>query len=175
MSKRKVEVIPYSPQWKERFNEEQSLFRELFGNGKVAIYHIGSTSVPGLSAKPIIDILIEAERMDLVDSVTAEIEKAGYEPKGENGIPGRRFFQKSDENGVRTFHVHAFEKGNPEIYRHLVFRDYLRAHPEQAKRYGEIKQWAAVEHTYDIEGYMDEKESIIKELEHLAFKWKPSN
>lgn len=172
MTRRKVEVVPYSPQWKERFTEEQSLLGELFGNGKVVIYHIGSTSVPGLCAKPIIDILIEAESIDLVDSVTAGIEEVGYEPKGENGIPGRRFFQKSNAKGVRTFHVHAFVKGNPEIYRHLVFRDYLRAHPEQAGRYGAVKERAAAEHTYDIEGYMDVKEPIIKELEQLAFKWK---
>jgi GrpB-like predicted nucleotidyltransferase (UPF0157 family) len=173
MTRRKVEVVPYSPNWEDLFNREQALLKALFGKSQVSIYHIGSTSVPGLSAKPIIDVLIEAENLELIDLVTEEIENAGYESKGENGIAGRRFFQKSNENGVRLYHVHAFEKGNPEIERHLVFRDYLRTHPEQAAKYAEVKQQAAARNPYDIEAYMIEKEPIIKELEQQAYKWSP--
>lgn len=173
MTKRKVEVVPYSPDWENLFNSEKALLKDLFGKIEVGIYHIGSTSVPGLSAKPIIDILIEAENLEFIDFVTGDIERAGYEAKGENGIDGRRFFLKSNENGVRLYHVHAFEKGNQEINRHLVFRDYLRTYPKQAAKYAEVKQRAAASNPYDIESYMVEKEPIIKELEKQAYKWRP--
>jgi GrpB-like predicted nucleotidyltransferase (UPF0157 family) len=173
MTKRKVEVVPYSPDWENLFNSEQALLKDLFGKNAVGIYHIGSTSVPGLSAKPIIDVMIEVENLGLIDFVTDDIERVGYEAKGENGIAGRSFFQKSNENGVRLYHVHAFEQGNIEINRHLVFRDYLRTHPEHAAKYAEVKQRAAARNPYDIESYMMEKEPIIKELEKQAYKWRP--
>ncbi|MBY0096474.1 GrpB family protein [Mesobacillus maritimus] len=172
MIKRKVEVVPYSSVWENLFTREQVLLKELFGKNEVGIYHIGSTSVPGLSAKPIIDVLIEVETLELIDLITKDIERAGYEAKGENGIAGRRFFQKSNKNGVRLYHVHAFKKGNPEINRHLVFRDYLRIHPEKAAKYAEVKQQAAARNPYDIETYMIEKEPIIKELEQEALRWR---
>lgn len=175
MARRKVEVVPYSPDWENLFNREQALLKDLFGKSLVSIYHIGSTSVPGLVAKPIIDILIEVESLELIDFVTRDLERTGYEARGENGIARRRFFQKSNENGVRLYHVHAFEKGNPEINRHLVFRDYLRTHPEQAAKYADVKQQAAARNPYDIETYMVEKEPIIKEIEHQAYKWRPYN
>jgi GrpB-like predicted nucleotidyltransferase (UPF0157 family) len=175
MTRRKVEVVPYSPDWENLFNREQARLKNLFGKSQVSIYHIGSTSVPGLRAKPIIDILIEAENLELIDFVTEDMERAGYEAKGENGIAGRRFFLKSNESGVRFYHVHAFEKGNAEIERHLIFRDYLRTHPEQAVKYAEVKKQAAARNPYDIESYMNEKEPIIKELEQQAYKWKPYN
>ena len=171
MIKREVEVFPYSPEWENSFNRELALIKELFGKNEVGIYHIGSTSVPGLSAKPIIDVLIEVETLRMMDLVTQDMERAGYEAKGENGIAGRRFFQKS-KNGVRLYHVHAFKKGNPEIERHLVFRDYLRTHPEKAAKYAKVKQQAAARNPYDIETYMIEKEPIIKELEQEALRWR---
>lgn len=175
MARRKVDVVPYSPNWENLFNREQALLKNLFGKSQVNIYHIGSTSVPGLVAKPIIDILIEVESLELVDFVTQDLERAGYEARGENGIARRRFFQKSNENGVRLYHVHAFEKGNSEINRHLLFRDYLRTHPEQAAKYADVKQQAAARNPYDIETYMIEKEPIIKELEQQAYKWRQYN
>jgi GrpB-like predicted nucleotidyltransferase (UPF0157 family) len=175
MTKRKVEVVPYSPEWENLFNREQALLKDLFGKNEVGIYHIGSTSVPGLNAKPIIDVLIEVETLELIDFVTVDIERVGYEAKGEHGIAGRRFFQKSNKNGVRLYHVHAFKKGNPEIDRHLVFRDFLQTHPEKAAKYAEVKQQAAAKNPYDIETYMIEKEPIIKELEQQAFRWRLKN
>lgn len=173
MTRRRVEVVPYRSEWKKLFTTEKELLEGIFKPAEVIIYHIGSTSVPGLSAKPIIDILLAAEKLEDVEDVTQKLEAAGYEAKGENGLPGRRYFQKCDENGNRKVHLHAYEKGNPELHRHLVFRDYLIEHPEEAKRYAEVKERAAGEFEYDIESYIAEKSSLASELEQKALKWKP--
>ena len=175
MSKRKVEVVPYHPRWLVLFKEEEALLGKWFHEDEVLIHHIGSTSVPGLSAKPIIDVLLETVSIKLIDEATPMFEEAGYESKGENGIPGRRYFQKVDKQGNHLYHVHAFEKGNPEVQRHLVFRDYLRAHSEQAKKYGEIKEKAAAKHPDNIEAYMDEKDPYIKLIEQQAYVWKATD
>lgn len=174
MNKRKVEVVPYLFEWKDLFKNEQAHLRHIFSQGEIKIHHIGSTSVPGLSAKPIIDILIEVESLAVIDSAMPALEKAGYQAKGENGIPGRRYFKKNNENGIRLFHVHAFAKGSPEIYRHLVFRDYLQAHPDEARKYGSIKERAAAGNPNDIGSYIHEKTPVIKELENRATEWRPS-
>ncbi|MFS0635708.1 GrpB family protein [Mesobacillus foraminis] len=174
MNRRKVEVVPYSSDWSKQFKKEQERLMTIFIKGDVVIHHIGSTSVPGLSAKPIIDILIEAENLSVIDFAVSAMENAGYVAKGENGIPGRRYFQKSDRNGVRLYHVHGFAKGSYEVYRHLVFRDFLRAHPDEAHRYAEVKERAAARNTYRIDSYIQEKSPIIVELEKKARDWRPS-
>lgn len=133
---RKVEVTPYNPQWVAMFEEEASILRTIFGSEISEIHHIGSTSVPGLKAKPIIDIMPVVRDIHRIDAFNGAMIAIGYEPKGENGIIGRRFFQKGGNN--RTHHVHVFESGNPEVERHLAFRDYLREHPEEAKPYKAI-------------------------------------
>lgn len=172
MIRRKVEVVKYREEWKELFKREKELLESIFQPIDVEIHHIGSTSVPGLSAKPIIDILLAVDCIEQVESATKEIEAYGYEAKGENGLPGRRYFQKSDDRGVRQVHLHAYTKINPEVLRHLAFRDYLQAHPEDAERYGRLKEKAAAKCEYDIDSYIDEKSSIVKEIEHKALEWK---
>lgn len=174
MTGRRVEVVPYRSEWKELFDQEKKLLESLLEPAEVIIHHIGSTSVPGLSAKPIIDIMLAADSLEQVEKATPAIVAAGYDAKGENGIPGRRYFQKSDENGIRKVHLHSYEKGSPELHRHLVFRDYLRAHPEEASRYAAVKEEAARKYEYDIESYIEEKSPLVKELEQRAMQWKPS-
>lgn len=101
-----------------------------------------------------------------LDSKRSAMEQLGYEAMGEFGIPGRRYFRKDDASGIRTHHVHAFQSGSPEIERHLVFRDYMIAHPEAAQAYSLLKQRLAQEYPGDKEAYMDGKDPFIKE--HLA-------
>ncbi|PLR99824.1 GrpB family protein [Bacillus sp. T33-2] len=168
MTRRKVEVVPYSHEWVRLFEHESELLHHVFYPHNVDIHHIGSTSVPGLSAKPIIDLLLEADEISMVDFATPALEKTGFVGKGENGLPGRRYFYKLDEAGNRLFHLHAYANGNPEIVRHLAFRDYLRAHPDEALRYQEVKERAASAYTYDIEAYIAEKAPIVEQLERRA-------
>jgi GrpB-like predicted nucleotidyltransferase (UPF0157 family) len=91
---------------------------------------------------------------------------------GEFGIPGRRYFRKSDAAGIRTHHVHTFQVGSPEIERHLVFRDYMIAHPDDAQNYSELKHLLAKQYPNDIDGYMDGKDEFIKEMDRKAAAWR---
>src|SRR5690625_735092 len=120
------------------FEEEANKLCEMFGPEIMTIHHIGSTSVDGLKAQPIIDIMPVVKNISRMDEFTPAMTDLGYETKGENGIIGRRFFQKGGDN--RSHHVHIFEVGSLEIEHHLVFRDYLRSHPEYVKEYGNLKE-----------------------------------
>jgi GrpB-like predicted nucleotidyltransferase (UPF0157 family) len=174
MTRRRVEVVPYNPEWETLFEKEKQLLESIFNSPDVDIYHIGSTSVRGLSAKPIIDIMLAADTLEQVERATPAMEAAGYDAKGENGIPRRRYFQKHDENGIRKVHLHSYEKGSHQLNRHLVFRDYLRAHPLEARKYAEVKEIAAQKYEYDIDSYIAEKSPIVLELEQKAMLWRPS-
>src|SRR3546814_8745866 len=95
--------------------------------------HIGSTSIPGIHAKPIIDMLAVTSDLSLLDGCESRIASLGYEALGEFGIPGRRYFRKDNSTGERTHKIHAFRTGSPKITRHLQFRDYLIAPPAVAR------------------------------------------
>ncbi|MBS4191956.1 GrpB family protein [Bacillus sp. FJAT-49705] len=170
---RKVEVCPYNEQWVSMFEEEASKLSDIFGEEIVVIEHIGSTSVPGLKAKPIIDIMPVVKDINMVDKYNKAMQDMGYEPKGENGIPNRRYFQKGGDN--RTHHVHIYQFGNDGIQRHLAFRDYLIAYPEAKKKYGELKQQLSQQFPYDIQSYILGKENLVKEIERLAIDWYKEN
>jgi len=94
---------------------------------------------------------------------------------GEFGIPGRRYFRKSDSSGARTHQIHAFKTGVADVTRHLAFRDYMRLHPTAATRYGELKARLAIECSPDMEAYMEGKDSFIKEQEIMALRWREKN
>ncbi|MFD1673888.1 GrpB family protein [Alicyclobacillus fodiniaquatilis] len=166
---RQIEVTPYSERWSVMFEEEANSIQKIFGDEILEIHHIGSTSVPGLHAKPTIDIMPVVKKITLVDELTVEMISIGYEPKGENGMQGRRYFRKGGDR--RTHHVHFYEFGNPQIERHIVFRDYLRTHPKDAQRYGVLKQALAKQFTYDAASYVKGKEALGLEIDRLAMKW----
>ena len=167
---RRVEVVPHNPQWKEQFFYEKERLDKVF-DGLAAIHHIGSTSVEGLAAKPIIDFLIEVPHIRIADDKTAELEDLGYTGKGENGIPGRRYFFYENGEGERLYHVHIFPNGSKEIERHLVFRDYLRTFKDEAEKYGKLKSELAARYPLDIDAYIDGKNDFVQEMEKQAMKW----
>jgi len=140
--------------------------------GAVVVEHIGSTAVPGLLAKPIIDLLAGLSPLDVGPGVAA-MEALGYEYLGEYGIPGREFFRKGGEQ--RTHHVHAVELGGAHWVRHVAFRDYLRAHPDEAARYGAAKVEAAAAVGEDWEGYWEVKEPVATEIQTRALAWAAEN
>lgn len=166
---RKVEVCPYNEKWVSLFEEEADHLRHIFDEQMVAIYHIGSTSVPGLKAKPIIDIMPVVKNIHRVDPYNSRMKELGYEPKGENGIGGRRYFQKGGDH--RSHHIHIYEQGNSNIDRHLAFRDFLRTHPDVNKQYGELKEKLAQQFPYDIGAYIAGKEKLVLEIERQALEW----
>lgn len=171
---RKIEVTAYCPDWEEKFWKEAAKIREILGENCIAVHHIGSTSVKGLRAKPIIDLMPVVRTIEDVDLHKKEFEALGYECKGEYGILGRRFFMKGGDQ--RTHHVHIFsENSKEEIERHLAVRDYLRTHEKEAEAYAALKTELAERFPYDNEGYCDGKDGFVKELEQKALKWRREN
>jgi GrpB-like predicted nucleotidyltransferase (UPF0157 family) len=168
----KVEVLPHNLIWRSKFEDEKKLIAPVFANNLVTIDHIGSTAIPHIYAKPIIDILVEVNDISKVDELCSAMTALSYEVMGEFGIPGRRYFRKDDVTGTRTHHVHTFEVGSLAVKRHLAFRDYMIAHPETAQRYSELKRQLAKQYPNDINGYMDGKDGFIKEIEKKALIWK---
>ncbi|MBX9974802.1 GrpB family protein [Cytobacillus firmus] len=166
---RKVTVAPYNPDWPSLFKSEAALLKTIFKREILDIHHIGSTSIPGLAAKPVIDIMPIVNKIEMVDRFNPEMISLGYEPRGENGLPGRRYFQKGGNQ--RTHHVHIYEIGNPHITRHLAFRDYLRLNGEEAKQYGALKMELAKQYRLDIDAYIKGKEALVREIEMKAIKW----
>jgi GrpB-like predicted nucleotidyltransferase (UPF0157 family) len=166
MSLRVIEVVPYNPDWPAMFEREEVLLRKTLGNVADHIHHIGSTAVPGLAAKPIIDILIEVTSLKALDDLNEKMQTLGYEPRGEFGIPRRRYFSKGGDE--RTHQVHAFATGDAHVDRHLAFRDYLRAHPDTAREYAELKLSVARNCNNDIERYCEGKDAYVKSLEARA-------
>ena len=168
---RTIEVVPYNRDWPTRFQHEAEQIAAILGKEAVAIHHIGSTAVPGLAAKPIIDILVEVRDIDRMDDYDPVMVGRGYRPKGEHGIEGRRFYNKGDDI-QRTHHLHVFGVGHHRIEDHLHFRDYLSAHPEAAVAYGRLKEDLARRYLHDIDGYVAGKEGSISELIAKAKRWK---
>ena len=164
-----IEVVPHDPSWKDTYQKEARKILEVLGDELVEIHHIGSTSIPGIYAKPIIDVLGGARRIENIDKYNDAMAKIGYQARGEFGLPGRRFFVKGVPK--RTFNLHIFESGSPELTRHLNFRDYMIAHPEDALQYSELKKKLAKEHFGDLDGYCDGKDAFVKEMERKAIEW----
>lgn len=169
---RKVNVLPYDAKWPVLFAKEAAGIKRILDKELLAIHHFGSTSVPGLAAKSIIDILAVVKEIGFIDDLNGEFRKIGYEGKGENGIAGRRYFQKGGDD--RTHHLHIYQIGSPEIERHLVFRDYLRSHPDVAREYGELKRNLSRQFPYDIDSYINGKEGLASAIQAQALTWQRS-
>ena len=165
----RIEVTPYRPEWKEAFEEEKKAILALGISGITEVHHVGSTSVEKLAAKPIIDIMIEVESLEELDQNKEEIESLGYEAMGEFGITGRRYYRKGGYN--RTHQIHAFQTGDPNLFRHLAFRDYLSEHPDVRKEYGDLKIEVASQCDDDIDRYCDGKDDFINFHEAKALDW----
>ncbi|HRW05120.1 MAG TPA: GrpB family protein [Caldilineaceae bacterium] len=160
----------YSPEWPAAFAAEAERLHGLLGDTVVTIHHVGSTSIPGLAAKPIIDLLPIVRNIEDVGALTPKLEQAGYRAWGEYGLPGRRYFTK-DREEYRTHNIHIYEADNIEVDRHLAFCAYLRAHPERCREYETLKREVYARHPADIQAYNDGKNDWIKAIEVEALAW----
>lgn len=159
-----VTVVEYNNDWPAMFAAEADLIRRILGGNCVAVHHIGSTSVPGLAAKPVIDIMPVVKNIEEVDGSASEFAKYGYEYLGEFGIPGRRYLRKGGDE--RTHQVHIFaETDTQNIKRHLAFRDYMRTYQAEREAYAGLKKMLAERFPYDIDAYCDGKDAFIKGIE----------
>jgi GrpB-like predicted nucleotidyltransferase (UPF0157 family) len=167
----RVTVVPFDPRWADAFAQAQREVTLVLSSNLLQLHHIGSTAIPGIYAKPIIDMLAVVSDLEELDAQSPMMKAIGFEPMGEFGIPTRRYFRRNDSDGTRTHQIHAFQIGSPHITRHLAFRDFLRAQPLLAIQYSELKRRLASEYPNDIEAYMDGKDAFIKETEAAALAW----
>lgn len=166
-----VQLLPHDPSWAEQANREANRLLDATGSLFSQISHVGSTSIPGIAAKPIVDLVAVAASLDRLDEARPEIEALGYAWHGEYGLEGRRFCTLTDPaSGLRKFHLHCYAEGDHSIRRHLAFRDYMRAHPDQAQAYEEMKRHCAAKHPDDSHAYTECKDRWIKRVEAEALK-----
>lgn len=168
----RVVLADHDPRWAVRFSDEASLISTALGGVVIELHHIGSTAIPEIAAKPVIDMLAVVSSLEALDRASSSLESLGYESKGEFGIPGRRYFRKDFPSGIRTHQLHAFATGSAEIERHLNFRDYLRAHPAEARAYEALKVSLAAQSASDARAYTDDKTAFIREIERRAAAWR---
>lgn len=164
----KIRLSEYDAGWIQMFNEEASIWMDILKDEIVRIEHFGSTSVLGMKAKPVIDIMCIVKDIEKIDLFNEQLLQVGYDVVGEWGIKGRRFFRKGGEN--RTHHIHVYQYDSLEIKRHLAFRDYLRTHPEEVERYILLKEELALIYD-DTADYSKAKSSFVSALEKRALGW----
>lgn len=154
-------MVDYDPAWPARFEAErtriETALREV--GGVIAIEHVGSTAVPGLAAKPIIDIMIGVREVAVGERCIEPMEGLEYQYRGEAGIPGRHYFRKGSP---RSHHVHLVKHSSEFWQNHLLFRDYLRAHEDAAREYAALKRELAQRHRDDRVAYTDAKDPFVK-------------
>jgi GrpB-like predicted nucleotidyltransferase (UPF0157 family) len=165
-----VFLAEYDPEWPKIAASHAERLQAL-GSILVTVHHIGSTSVPGLAAKPIIDLMPLVTDLADLDRLRYRVEALGYDWHGELGISGRRYCKLSDEAGARVAQLHFFEANSPHVERHIAFRDYLREHPEAAVEYENEKRRARELHPDDSHAYTDEKAAWIQDTEARALLW----
>jgi len=170
-----VSIEPYQPEWPARAGKVADQLAEVLGGNLIRVEHIGSTSVPGLSAKPVIDLIPIVRSLEQLDQQQHLIKALGYEWRGAFGIGGRRFCPLDSPSGERVVHLHFYQEGAANILRHLAFRDYLRAHPQIVKEYEAEKRRAALLHPADSLAYNDEKAAWVQKHEKDALEWYKNN
>jgi GrpB-like predicted nucleotidyltransferase (UPF0157 family) len=169
MSPPVVELVPHDPAWADAAKRESLRLIAATGDAVIQVHHIGSTAIPGILAKPILDLMPIVRSLPRLDEARSAIEALGYDWKGELGISGRRFCILSDPTtGRRRVHVHCFAEGSPEVMRHLAFRDHLRARPDLAQAYEAIKARCRDLHPLDMLAYNACKNDWIRRVEAEA-------
>jgi len=169
-----IVVSDYDPNWPAIFEQERENIQGALGSFAIAIEHIGSTAVPGLAAKPIVDLLVGVPSLEEARSRCVEpIKSLGYTymPQYASWLPGELFFRKGPP-GPWTHHVHVMEPSHPRWENFVLFRDYLRVHPEVARAYADIKRELAAAFKDNIAGYRNGKRQFVEAAMASARAWK---
>ena len=162
--RKRVVVLPYDEAWNRDFIRISTRIKSALEGLAIRIEHVGSTSVPGLSAKPIIDLDVVIEDGSWLEAVITALGGIGYRHEGDLGIAGREAFAYEGKEHLRKHHLYVCPSNSAELKRHLAFRDYLRARPEAAREYGRIKEEGAALYPYDIEKYIEHKSPFIERI-----------
>lgn len=168
METRKVIVLPYDPAWESAFDAIRAEIEEAAGDLILGIEHVGSTSVEGMSAKPIIDLDVIIRDDSVFGEVVTRLGAIGYIHEGDLGIRDREAFRYDDKPHLMKHHLYVCPRKSEELRRHVTFRDYLRSHPEAVKQYSTVKEAAARQFPDSIDRYMAYKNPCIQELYRLC-------
>ena len=164
MVTRHIVVLPYDKQWKQDFLQIKDEIQNALGELALRIEHVGSTSVQGLSAKPIIDMDVVIKDYSVFDDVVSALDSIGYRHEGNLGIEGREAFTYDEKDHLQPHHLYVCPQDSAELKRHIAFRDYLRTHPEIVCEYSRIKEEGAALYPYDIEKYIEHKSPFIEKI-----------
>lgn len=170
---KRVEVVPFNPAWQDSFEEVRAHLLGILFSQDVRIEHVGSTSVPGLAAKPILDIDIVLQSEADFAGVKALLEANGYFHVGDLGITGREAFKYNDKPQFMSHHLYVLSADSDELKRHLTFRDWLRNHPEDREIYAQVKMAAAQQFPDDIDAYIDAKSDVIFDIYQQCGLYQP--
>ena len=156
-----VRLVEYDVRWPALFSDEAQRIRDCARRLMLQLEHIGGTSVPGMHAKPVLDIAAGRPGGLPIDDYIAALERAGYEHRGERGVPSRQFFRRGEP---RSYHLHLVDVDGPLWRDYLAFRDYLRAHDPEARRFSDVKLALAARFAGDREGYLTAKSSHVEDI-----------
>ncbi len=171
LQKRKYTVLSYDAGWPLSFESVRKELEPVFGDEAKAIEHVGSTAVPGMSAKPTIDVLVVVKDVLEVDKLNEKMKELGYDAYGEYVGKGGRFFAK-EEDGERIVNVHCFPAEHPKVRDLIDMRDFLRTHQEESKDYADYKLGLMQKLPDDYFAYRKEKDKYIQELKKRMEKWR---
>lgn len=169
MRTKHVVVLPYDEKWKQDFIVIKNEISQALGDVAISIEHVGSTSVEGLAAKPIIDLDVVVKKEKINDAISA-LQSIGYIHEGDLGIPGREAFAYDGKEHLQQHHLYVCPEDSLELKRHLAFRDYLRTHSKTVDEYGKIKMEAAALYPEDIDKYIEHKSSVIENIYSMIMK-----
>lgn len=159
---RTIVVVDYDPSWPEAFERVHSSVWPVVGDVAVGVEHVGSTAVPGLAAKPIIDVSVVVRAASDVPAAIERLATLGYVHRGNLGVEGREAFESPD--GLPAHHLYLCPRDSPGLANHLAVRDHLRTHPDTAREYAELKKQLAERFPHDIDGYADGKTDFLLRL-----------
>ena len=163
-----VVVLPYDEAWRTEFDKIKAELEACLGDFAIAIEHVGSTSVVGMSAKPCIDIDVVIADRAVLDTVISKLSCIWYIHEGDLGISGREAFRYSDKPHLYKHPLYVCPRDSGELHRHITFRELLRRDAEARHKYAEVKMAAAGLYSDDIDGYIEYKSHCIKELYRLC-------
>jgi GrpB-like predicted nucleotidyltransferase (UPF0157 family) len=161
---RVIEVVPYNPEWKTEFVKIKAMIESYIEDLILRIEHVGSTSVEGLSAKPIIDLDVVIDSYSVLPIIVERLEEGGFKYEGNMGVEGREAFRRTFDDGLMKFHLYVCPKDGKGYLEHVAFRDYLRSNETARREYGALKLTLAKTYCHDIDKYIDNKTEFVRDI-----------
>lgn len=159
-----IEIVPYDPQWKTAFEKLKEMIISYIGDLIIRVEHVGSTSVEGLAAKPVIDLDVVIDNYDVLPAIIKRLEDQGYEYQGNMGIEGREAFQRKFQDEHMKYHLYVCPKDGQGYLEHIALRDYLRENELARNEYQQLKIKLAEQHRFDIDSYCENKTTFITDI-----------